>query len=522
MRKTCNVPGFARGLGFCAPVAAPMSDRQVAEFLDVFSLEGRAFTLAMDGGLRTSSIRGLVWRHFLGVATGPTETWPAQLEEHKAQYELHHEKYCADPSTAADGLDLSLSNPLSVDESSPWSAYFETRALREEIDKDLSRLHPGIDFYARPDVQRSMLSILVVWAMINPELSYRQGMHELLAPLVKVTLQEAEEAASALAADGAAGTHCPSVVRRLLSLDAAEAASWALFSALMRTMRPWFEPGRVVPEAGKRPSPLQTTCTHIHDTLLRRVDPELHRRLGALQIEPQLYLLRWLRLLFGREFHEEDVRLVWDAVLAYGCSGDVCELGGTLTLPGGTLTLPGYFCVAMLLYVRETLMAHDFAAVMKRLQKFPPVEDIHRLVKRALHLSQADATAANGLPPLAQASQPASRPPVPLAAGSAIEPPLSSLREALPAAASSLRPAAGGGSDAPMAGAALAQKLAGVADRMASPLSSIATGLHCRPAAGSEEHRALLAALEELQACRGALLQLGDELATSSKVKFGL
>lgn len=31
-----------------------------------------------------------------------------------------------------------------------------------------------------------MLQILTVWACLHPVISYRQGMHELLAPMVKV------------------------------------------------------------------------------------------------------------------------------------------------------------------------------------------------------------------------------------------------------------------------------------------------------------------------------------------------
>lgn len=40
--------------------------------------------------------------------------------------------------------------------------------------------------------------------------------------------------------------------------------------------------------------------------MLQRSDPQLKRRLAELEVEPQLYLLRWLRLLFGREFHLMD------------------------------------------------------------------------------------------------------------------------------------------------------------------------------------------------------------------------
>ena len=46
--------------------------------------------------------------------------------------------------------------------------------------------------------------------------------------------------------------------------------------------------------------------------------PQLYAALTEKEVQPQLYLLRWLRLLFGREFHLSDSMLVWDALFAYG------------------------------------------------------------------------------------------------------------------------------------------------------------------------------------------------------------
>ena len=37
---------------------------------------------------------------------------------------------------------------------------------------------------------------------------------------------------------------------------------------------------------------------------------------GWEQVEPQLYMMKWIRLLLGREFHLEDVLLLWDAIFA--------------------------------------------------------------------------------------------------------------------------------------------------------------------------------------------------------------
>jgi len=71
--------------------------------------------------------------------------------------------------------------------------------------------------------------------------------------------------------------------------------------------------------------------------LLKSYDPVLHNHLTRLGIEPQLYGLRWIRLLFGREFHVADVLKLWDAIFA----------------DDPKLSIVDYVCLAMLLYLRE-------------------------------------------------------------------------------------------------------------------------------------------------------------------------
>lgn len=80
---------------------------------------------------------------------------------------------------------------------------------------------------------------------------------------------------------------------------------------------------------------------------------------------------KWLRLLFGREFHLQDLLILWDAIFAFGRS----------------LKLVDYICVAMLIYIREQLLQMDEMTVMKRLLKYPPVEDITVFVRKAVELA---------------------------------------------------------------------------------------------------------------------------------------
>lgn len=103
---------------------------------------------------------------------------------------------------------------------------------------------------------------------------------------------------------------------------------------------------------------------------MKRHDQPLHNYLKTLGIEPQLYALRWVRLLFGREFHFEDVITIWDALLAYDVE----------------LTLVDYISVTMLMFIRESILGKEYVEAMARLMKFPPVEDVAVFIESALKM----------------------------------------------------------------------------------------------------------------------------------------
>ena len=63
-------------------------------------------------------------------------------------------------------------------------------------------------------------------------------------------------------------------------------------------------------------TPVLKSCNRIHHQYLHKADPQLHKRLVEMNIEPQLYALAWVRLMFGRQFHIEDVMCLWDGIFA--------------------------------------------------------------------------------------------------------------------------------------------------------------------------------------------------------------
>ncbi len=74
---------------------------------------------------------------------------------------------------------------------SPWQEFFRDSELLDVIKLDLSRTYPDLEFFQSEQTQRQMLHILFVWSKLNANTSYRQGMNELLAPLLLLVAAEA-------------------------------------------------------------------------------------------------------------------------------------------------------------------------------------------------------------------------------------------------------------------------------------------------------------------------------------------
>jgi len=106
-------------------------------------------------------------------------------------------------------------------------------------------------------------------------------------------------------------------------------------------------------------------CNYLQHCLLSHHDPVLYRHLESHEVAPQLYLLRWYRVLFAREFDIEDVIQIWDVIFSQfkhksnskqnqnPISHD-SDLYSSSSLSG--FPFADYFCISMLCYVRESLL----------------------------------------------------------------------------------------------------------------------------------------------------------------------
>uniref|UniRef100_A0A8C7PMK7 TBC1 domain family member 5 n=1 Tax=Oncorhynchus mykiss TaxID=8022 RepID=A0A8C7PMK7_ONCMY len=332
----------------------------------------------INGRLRSSRFRSVCWKLYLEVLPEDKSQWINKTKELRSQYEKIKERHITNPRKAAGQQDLVVNNPLSQDEGSLWNKFFQDNELRGMIKQDVMRTFPEMRYFQEEDVRTKLTDILFCYARENEQLLYKQGMHELLAPIVFVlhcdhqAFQHASETA-----------HPSEELMSLLNPMFQEHDAYAMFSQLMETAEPWFSSFQ---REGKeemltsmpfaRPQDLGpsvaivTKVNRIQDQLVKKHDVELHMHVNRLEIAPQIYGIRWVRLLFGREFPLQDLLVVWDALFADSI----------------TLDLVDYVFVAMLLYIRDALIASNFQTCLGLLMHYPPIGDIHTLLHKALFL----------------------------------------------------------------------------------------------------------------------------------------
>ena len=160
---------------------------------------------------------------------------------------------------------------------------------------------PDIAYFRDAEVQAELTHILYLYSDMHPDIGYRQGMHELLAPLYYAVDYDSIPEDSRT--DPALKEFCS---RSWVAADA-----WSLFSAVMKGASRWYEWQEKKTPAVAEPTPLPShvqvnmairdsqmkpyiapiveAANRVQSMLLKGVDPELWKALQTAGIEPQIY-----------------------------------------------------------------------------------------------------------------------------------------------------------------------------------------------------------------------------------------
>lgn len=171
-------------------------------------------------------------------------------------------------------------------------------------------------------------------------------MHELLAPLLWVVYQDSIDVVSMTSSKR--DEEGVDFMLTVLDSQYVEHDTFSLFCALMQTAKTFYEVGET-----RDSSMIVAHSERIHNDLLASVDPDLSIRLQVVGVVPQIYVIRWLRLLFGREFDFKDVLKLWDILFAEGLKLEIIDMA----------------CVALILRLRWQLIDADYTTAITTLTR---------------------------------------------------------------------------------------------------------------------------------------------------------
>ncbi|KAL8737830.1 MAG: hypothetical protein Q9181_001321 [Wetmoreana brouardii] len=210
-------------------------------------------------------------------------------------------------------------------------------------------------YFREPPTQAILLDTLFIYCKLNRDIGYRQGMHEVLAPILWVVSRDAIDV---MTSSDAQASQSPEYTLLCECLDAryVEHDTFTLFCIIMQTVKSFYETGstsQVTPSTTSSSSPIVERSRRIHEIYLHQADPELAEHLSAIEILPQIFLIRWIRLLFGREFPLDQLLALWDILFAEDPTLDLIDL----------------VCVSMLLRIRWERA--DYSEALTLLLRFP-------------------------------------------------------------------------------------------------------------------------------------------------------
>jgi hypothetical protein len=270
-------------------------------------------------------VRSVLWKLMLNYLPNSTKDWKNYLVERRLDYE----------NIKMDFIGCEEFNTTTT----------KPKTVIDDIIKDIKRTRMQMHFFGsnvkQVDTNEStsdvLTRILFIFAMLHPDISYIQGMNEILAPIY----------------------YCFSSDPNEFFNKNVEADVFYCFENLMLEIKEIFLREKDNTEAG-----IKFRINKIN-VLLEFYDPELYDHFKNEKVELDYFMFRWFTLLFTQEFNMPDTLRLWDSIVVH-------------TDKYQFLT---YICIGIVSLNRDLLLKKDFSNIMHLMQNLNLIEaDIEKII----------------------------------------------------------------------------------------------------------------------------------------------
>lgn len=321
--------------------------------------------------------RWTAWRILLGLIPHEGEDRiREEVGKLRSYYESEYNKYMKIRPDVP--LEADIDNPLSMNANNPWKSYYEDVEIKEKIILDTKRTYQEIPFFTLPSSQDLLLEILFIYSKQNPDLCYRQGMNELVAVITCVCYGEningdhsQEDLFQFLNDEKYARADIYSVFNKIMQLNHKE---MFIFGQNEKNNKKARKPNPTI----NRPNlPIVRRATDIQEKLLPRLNETLFNHLQSLEVDPHIYMIKWIRCMLSREFELDQVLRLWDSIFTHY---------HFYTPDSKKLEMLDYFCASMILSIAdELLQKDDESVILGRLVKYHSIDNVTNIIKMSYH-----------------------------------------------------------------------------------------------------------------------------------------
>ena len=366
--------------------------------------------LAIDAKLSKEKLRPIAWKIFLGVLPNTTslKEWVEIISNQREEYKKKLKKYCKIKKFVGDPLGGGKKKKKN-------EGPVEDTDLKDLINKDLDRTHQEMELFLQNKIKNILANVLYIWSKENSIVSYRQGMNELLAIIFiafypfyfactrkpKTTKEDIIEYLKDM------NLYKDDIYIFFHDEDEIQSDLFYTFEALMKKgmtnlFDPHFlqkdDPGykmyEIFPQMWKddsnenKPTYVYRRSSLIIKEKLKSLDNELYSHFKKIDLNCEVFLQRYLRCIFCREFNLNDVYIIWDIIFYDNYVNRSKEKYDFIYME--------YICIAMIFKIRDTLKDADQNECFSILFKYPETKDIMDIIKLAKKVEQAICERLNG------------------------------------------------------------------------------------------------------------------------------
>lgn len=130
------------------------------------------------GEVDKNFIRPSLWKIFLGLLPfgSSLSSWREKTKKLRVEYK--------NKLKGLNTLKKFSGDPLGNSKDAEWSSFFEENELRKIINLDVNRTYQDKELFQSMKIKEILVNILFLWSKENKEISYKQGMNEILAVLL--------------------------------------------------------------------------------------------------------------------------------------------------------------------------------------------------------------------------------------------------------------------------------------------------------------------------------------------------